>query len=104
MGINLALTILFGLLFFGSQVFLWESLKSAGIYASSGIFPSLVYTFTWVHVAHIVMAIILLFWLVPVVKGQNLSIKEENKVLSIGKFWHFLGIIWLIIFFAIFVF
>lgn len=100
----LAVTILLGASFLGSQMYLWEGLKNIGLYASSGIFPSIVYSFTWIHVAHIVAAILSLFWLIPISSKTSMTFKEENVVLNVSKFWHFLSIIWLIIYFSIFVF
>ncbi len=104
MKLTLALTIGPALAFMGSQLFLWESFKNIGLYASSGIFPSIIYSFTWIHVAHIVAAIFSLLWLVPISLKSEHTFKDENVVLNVGKFWHFLSIIWLIIYFSIFVF
>ena len=104
MTVNLSLTIILGLLFLGSQLLLWQDLKEMGIVASSGIFPSLIYTFTWIHVAHIIVAILLLFWVFPITRKRNDTILEESKVINVGKFWHFLSVVWLVIYFSIFVF
>ena len=104
MKVWLGLTVLLGMSFLASQMYLWDGLKNIGLYASSGIFPSIVYSFTWIHVAHIVAAIVSLFWLVPITTKAKTTFKEENVVLNVSKFWHFLSIIWLIIYFSIFVF
>ncbi len=92
-------TSVFGGLFLVSQLMLWSSLKSTGLYASSGIFGSIIYAFTWVHSAHILMGLGALAWL-------GLRIKRKKAILmtvrNVGKFWHFLGIVWLIMFITIF--
>jgi cytochrome c oxidase subunit 3 len=85
-----------------SQSMLWHSLKIQGIFASSGIFPSIIYAFTWIHAAHIVAGIGLLLWL------QLSALKEINsmakiRAANVGKFWHFLGVVWFIMFVTIFV-
>lgn len=99
---GLYLTLFLGLGFMLMQSFFWHQLKSQGIYVSSGIFASIIYAFTWIHAAHIVAALGLLFWLL------FFALKETNtktllRVSSVGKFWHFLGIVWLIMFLTIFV-
>ena len=96
----LVFTLLLGLAFMVSQFMFWHQLKSQGIFVSSGIFASILYSFTWIHAAHIVAALALLVWLF---KGVEDKRKAHLRVNSVGKFWHFLGIVWLIMFVTIFV-
>lgn len=98
---GLGMTLVLGTAFMVSQFVFWSHLKSHGIYVSSGIFASVMYGFTWIHAAHIVVALTLLAWLY-----NKLSSPDKMTavlVSSIGKFWHFLGIVWLIMFVTIFV-
>jgi len=99
---GLILTIVLGFGFMLIQSLLWQKLKSQGIFVSSGIFPSIIYAFTWIHAAHIVLALGLLFWLLLNVL-KEISPKSQIRVSSVGKFWHFLGIVWFIMFLTIFV-
>lgn len=98
---GLAMTLIFGFAFMVSQFVFWSQLKSHGIYVSSGIFASIMYAFTWIHAAHIVGALALLAWLYKSLSNPDKM--TAVKVASIGKFWHFLGIVWLIMFVTIFV-
>lgn len=98
---NLLFVLILGLGFMVSQFVFWNQLKSHGIYASSGIFPSIIYSFTWIHAAHIVAGLGLLAWLYGSLNSPDKM--TAVKVASIGKFWHFLGIVWLIMFVTIFV-
>jgi cytochrome c oxidase subunit 3 len=102
-------TFLLGLGFLGTQASLWRLMKSLGYYVESGVFTSLVYSFTWIHSAHIGLAIIALFWVFYKFNGylkDNKTDNESHALLfkNVGTFWHFLGIVWLIIFITIFVF
>ena len=97
----LSMTLILGVAFMVSQAIFWSQLKSHGIYVSSGIFASVMYAFTWIHAAHIVLALGLLAWLY--VGLSNPDKMTAVKIDSIGKFWHFLGIVWLIMFVTIFV-
>ena len=99
---GLKLTIALGLGFMMMQSLLWNQLKSQGVFVSSGIFPSIIYAFTWIHAAHIVVALGLLIWLLFFALN-DLNTKALLRVSSVGKFWHFLGIVWLIMFLTIFV-
>ncbi len=99
---GLVLTIALGCGFMLTQSLLWQQLKSQGIFVSSGIFPSIIYAFTWIHAAHIVVALGLLIWLLVNVLKQ-ISPRSQIRVSNVGKFWHFLGIVWFIMFLTIFV-
>lgn len=92
-------TLALGLGFMASQFELWSQMKEMGYLAETGIFASLIYAFTWVHAAHIVAGIFSLFFMLYFVfKGEHF----ENMASNIGKFWHFLDIVWGIIFVALF--
>ena len=69
---GLILTIFLGVGFVLTQSLFWHQLKTQGILASSGIFPSIIYAFTWIHAAHIFTALGLLFWLL------FLKVNEQN--------------------------
>lgn len=104
-GINqsklLLVTLVLGLGFMVSQFIFWNELSSQGLFVSSGIYPSILYSFTWIHAAHIVVALLLLVWLYfSLRKADKMT---TLKVSNVGKFWHFLGVVWLIMFVTIFV-
>lgn len=98
---SLGMTIILGFAFMVSQLMFWSTLKSHGIFVSSGIYASIMYAFTWIHAAHIVGALALLIWLY--MSLNNPDKMTSVKAASIGTFWHFLGIVWLIMFVTIFV-
>lgn len=99
----LGLTTAFGFAFMVTQCLFWEQLKRGGLTPSAGIFPSLIYAFTWIHAAHIVLALLLLCWLLFSVPRPNNDEELVIRSSNVGKFWHFLGIVWLFIFLTIFV-
>lgn len=98
---NLDTTLILGFLFLGIQTLFWNQLKSSGLFVSSGIFSSILYGFTWIHAAHVVMGLLSLLWLRLVLKPGTRNL--DVKVLNVEKFWHFLGIIWMIMFITLFV-
>jgi cytochrome c oxidase subunit 3 len=99
--IYLLVTIGLGLLFMASQFIFWNDLSSKGIFVSSGIFASILYSFTWIHAAHIIAGLSLLLWLYFKLDKEDKKITIHTS--NVGKFWHFLGIVWLIMFVTIFV-
>lgn len=97
-------TIVLGLGFMASQFLLWnQMINELGYVVESGIFASLLHALTWVHAAHIVGALFWLLYLLPVFRAKSSVTQYENRVLSAGKFWHFLDFIWIIMFVFLFV-
>jgi cytochrome c oxidase subunit 3 len=99
---RLHLTLVLGFGFMLSQAFLWKSLKGLGIYTSSGIFASVMYGFTWIHAAHVAIGLLALVYLRFKVHGQPQDVMRV--VSNVEKFWHFLGVIWIVMLFGLFVF
>lgn len=98
---NLDTTIVLGVLFLAVQTLLWNQLRNTGVYVESGIFASIMYGFTWIHAAHVVLGLSSLAWLRLVMKPTTNELWQ--KALNVEKFWHFLGIIWFILFLTLFV-
>lgn len=98
------LTFLLGLLFMAFQWKLWTSLKVVGIFTHSNVFSSMLYGFTWVHAAHVLVGLLALLSLLPVLKEKGEDNKFESRVSNVGKFWHFLGGTWLLLYGSFFVF
>jgi cytochrome c oxidase subunit 3 len=101
---NFLLTLILGTLFMVSQLFLWSDLKGNGIYVDTTVFASIIYAFTWVHAAHVIGGLIALLLLIPSVLGKRNKLRNQIWFNNVGQFWHFLGIVWAIIYFSIFVF
>jgi cytochrome c oxidase subunit III len=95
-------SVVLGVVFLVMQWLLWSSLKTSGILVSNGMVPSMVYAFTWLHAAHILLGLAALLWL-----GYFLFFKPQDvtniKLINVGKFWHFLGVVWVLMYLMIFV-
>jgi cytochrome c oxidase subunit 3 len=94
-------TFALGIIFMLIQSYFWFALKKAGFYVSSGIFTSIIYAYTWIHALHVVFGLVALLWLRwKISRSENFLQTAVNT----ERFWHFLGIIWGIMFLTIFVF
>ena len=96
-------TIALGAGFMVAQFIFWQSLKAQGIFVSSGLYPSIIYAFTWIHAAHVVAAFFMLIWLYAKLQKETELEMQILRTENVGKFWHFLGIVWLIMFITIFI-
>lgn len=99
----LTLTLVLGFMFLGAQWLLWSKLTLMGLYVSAGIFPSILHGFTWIHAAHIVCALVAAFYLYFISTEKAFQTNREILVGNVENFWHFLSIIWLIMFIFLFV-
>ncbi len=95
-----ATTFALGICFLVLQWTLWAELKQTGILIGNGMVPSMVYAFTWIHAGHIVLGLFALLWL-----GHYLwrGKATQNVLTNVGKFWHFLGVVWLVMYLTLFV-
>ncbi len=93
----LHVTLGLGLAFLALQWSLWATLKTVGLTANNGMVSSMFYAFTWLHAAHIVGGLGALVW---VAATPWTELRTEN----VGKFWHFLGVVWFLMYLMLFVF
>ena len=95
-------TMALGVLFLVLQWTLWGALKASGILTSNGMVPSMLYAFTWLHAGHIIVALLAVLW-VGFYAFRRPHELSEMKLINVGKFWHFLGVIWLMMYLMMFV-
>lgn len=100
--VYLNISIFLGGAFMASQAYLWYSMRESGIsLGSSGIFGSVLYGFTWIHALHMILGMGALFYLKLVLKPSTINYLQ--KTINVEKFWHFLGIVWLLMYLTMFV-
>lgn len=94
------LTLVLGFVFLGLQWTLWATLGRMGIVVANGMVPSMVYAFTWFHAAHIILGLLALFYVGHFLFRGTVT---HPQVVNVGKFWHFLGVVWIIMYLTLFV-
>lgn len=68
-----------------------------GITLSSGLFGSFYYTLTGLHVLHVIGGIVLMF--VVLSQGaRGMYAKNHDRVECAGLYWHFVDLVWVILF------
>ncbi|MFW6073989.1 MAG: cytochrome c oxidase subunit 3 [Chloroflexota bacterium] len=92
-------TCLLGLVFLGGQVYEFTEFYHEGLSLSTNLFGSAFYTLTGFHGAHVTLGVVWLFSLVIASFRQPLVTKEKALNVEIaGLYWHFVDIVWIIIF------
>jgi len=96
--------LVFGAVFLGLQLWVWSSLWAGGLRPSSGIYGSVLYGLTGFHAAHVLCGLgILLALLIKSARGRY-SAARFTAVRVTSLFWHFIGVVWVVMFVTIYVF
>lgn len=92
-----------GLAFLGLQLVVWRDLWLAGLLPSSGLYGSVFYGLTGLHALHVLAGLGVL----AVVLGKALrgaySTENAYKVRLVAMFWHFVDVVWVLMFLSIYV-
>jgi heme/copper-type cytochrome/quinol oxidase subunit 3 len=94
----LTVTALLGGLFLAGQVYEFTVFYREGLGYTTSLFSSSFYTLTGFHGVHVGVGIIMLMSLVAMlVRGKLVGDKHET-VEMIGLYWHFVDVVWIVIF------
>jgi heme/copper-type cytochrome/quinol oxidase subunit 3 len=91
-------TAVLGSIFIGGQVYEFTTFYNEGLGFTTNIFGSAFYTLTGFHGVHVTVGIIMLMTLVVVSLRGNLGPERAETVEIFGLYWHFVDIVWIIIF------
>jgi heme/copper-type cytochrome/quinol oxidase subunit 3 len=94
---NLLGVIILGLLFLGGQAFEWTSLFSEGV-SYSTVFGMPFFTLTGIHGTHVFIGIL---WAIYLLVGhRRIPYTQQNHhgIENFGLYWHFVDIVWIVLF------
>ena len=97
-------TAFLGLAFIGGQVYEFSTFVEEGLKLSTSTFGSSFFVLTGFHGAHVTVGILMLLALVGFSWAGRLEPASEGarKVELIGLYWHFVDIVWIVIFTVIY--
>jgi cytochrome c oxidase subunit 3/cytochrome o ubiquinol oxidase subunit 3 len=91
-------TAMLGSVFIAGQVYEFTSFYREGLGYTTNIFGSSFYTLTGFHGAHVTIGIIMLMSLLVLSLRGNLGSEQSETVEIVGLYWHFVDIVWILIF------
>lgn len=95
-------TIVLGAVFLALQCQVWWSLVQAGLNLGSGFYGSVFYVLTMFHALHVAAGLLVLLYLLV---GALLGKFNEHKTIPVRvttMFWHFVGVVWLLMFVTVY--
>jgi heme/copper-type cytochrome/quinol oxidase subunit 3 len=98
MRIWLLATAMLGMTFVGGQVYEFTAFHKEGLSLSQNLFGSTFFVLTGFHGAHVVIGILMLLSLVSFSYADKLPEDASFPVEMVGLYWHFVDIVWIIIF------
>jgi cytochrome c oxidase subunit 3 len=98
-----AVTFLLGCGFVALQGLLWHQLYSDGITMATGALGTVVYGLTILHALHVAAGLAVLGYLL-IVALRGAAMRERATTLRLcGMFWHFVDVVWVVMFLGLFV-
>ena len=94
----LGTTAVLGATFVGGQVYEFTAFYREGLGYTTSIFSSAFYTLTGFHGVHVTAGVVMLMSLLFRSLRGNLHTEHAETVEIIGLYWHFVDVVWIIIF------
>lgn len=98
MSLWLVVTAVLGATFVGGQIYEFTAFYREGLGFTTSLFGSSFYTLTGFHGVHVSVGIIMLMALVSMNRNKRIPGDRAEVVEMIGLYWHFVDIIWIVIF------
>jgi cytochrome c oxidase subunit 3/cytochrome o ubiquinol oxidase subunit 3 len=91
-------TALFGMTFIGGQIYEFTEFYREGLALKTSVFGSSFFVLTGIHGAHVTVGIIWLLSLWGLSMQDRLHVQDSEKIEIAGLYWHFVDIVWIVIF------
>jgi heme/copper-type cytochrome/quinol oxidase subunit 3 len=87
-----------GMVFIGGQAFEFTTFFKEGLTLSTSPMSSAFFVLTGLHGAHVTIGIVLLLSTYALTKTGKITPEQDIKTEMVGLYWHFVDIIWVLIF------
>jgi heme/copper-type cytochrome/quinol oxidase subunit 3 len=94
----LVTTALLGATFVGAQVYEFTHFYREGVGFTTSLFSSSFFTLTGFHGVHVTVGVLMLLALSGIMRRSRVVGDKAETVELIGLYWHFVDIVWIIIF------
>jgi heme/copper-type cytochrome/quinol oxidase subunit 3 len=94
----LAGTALFGLIFLGFQAYEFTEFVHEGLTLQTNLFGSTFFVLTGFHGGHVTLGVLWLVTLLVLDLRGKLGVQDAIKVEVAGLYWHFVDVVWIVIF------
>ncbi len=94
----LAATAAFGALFIGGQIYEFTTFIADNLHIETNLFGSSFFLLTGFHGAHVSVGILMLITTIMIINTGYITSENADAIESIGLYWHFVDVVWIVIF------
>jgi heme/copper-type cytochrome/quinol oxidase subunit 3 len=94
----LMVTALLGALFVGGQVYEFTAFYHEGLGFTTSLFSSSFFTLTGFHGVHVTLGVVMLIALAAIIGRGRITGDKAEVVEMVGLYWHFVDVVWVVIF------
>jgi cytochrome c oxidase subunit III len=94
----LALTMLGGATFLGIQAYEWTHLITEGLTVTKSLFGATFFVLTGFHGCHVFSGVVYLGFILSAAARGRYSAQRWSSVEIVGLYWHFVDLIWILVF------
>ena len=91
-------TALLGMTFLGGQVYEFTTFVHEGLTLKTNMFGTSFYVLTGFHGTHVAVGVLMLLTLFALSFGGRITQRNAMTVELVGLYWHFVDIVWIVIF------
>ena len=97
-------TALLGMVFIGGQYFEFTTFVHAGMSLDGNLFSASFFTLTGFHGAHVTLGVLILLSLFVMTLRGRLTPENSLNLELAGLYWHFVDVVWIVIFTVVYLF
>jgi heme/copper-type cytochrome/quinol oxidase subunit 3 len=98
-----ALGLLLALGFAALQTWIWTAVWRSGGRPDTGVYHGLFFLLTWFHAAHVACGLVGLLWVQAGAATGRIGPGRIATAAALATFWHFVDVVWLVLFLGFFV-
>jgi len=98
MRVWLLATAFLGMTFVGGQVYEFTAFYREGLHIDTNLFGTTFFVLTGFHGVHVTVGVLMLLSLVGMSTAERLPDDQAFPVEMVGLYWHFVDIVWIVIF------
>jgi cytochrome c oxidase subunit III len=100
---RVAATLGLGAIFLVIQLAVFRQVAASGLSIASGTYGAIFYTFTAFHALHVAVGLGIVLWLLLQAKRGAYTEHNTITVRVCSMYWHFVGVVWALMFLTIYV-
>ena len=96
--VGLAIGGLFAIVFVSGQTWAWQQLTTSGFFLAANPANTFFYLITALHALHVLGGMVAWFYVTLKIFKQGVSILQPESIALLGTYWHYMLLVWVMLF------